>query len=86
MTLKLKSLKEPIEKSDGLRILIARRGFPYKPKSEWKMNAWWKKLAPSEQLRKEYPRRSIGLNTRDDFYLKSQGILKHCKKYMSCDS
>ena len=56
MTLKLKSLKEPIDKSDGLRILIARRGFPYKPKSEWKCDIWLRELAPSEQLRRAYMR------------------------------
>jgi uncharacterized protein YeaO (DUF488 family) len=52
--IKLKSLKEPTEKSDVLRILIAR----YRPrnlrKEDENWHAWWKELAPSKSLWKEY--------------------------------
>lgn len=52
--LKLKSLKEPTEQHDGFRILIARYRPRYLPKSEENWHEWWKKLAPTRQLHKEY--------------------------------
>ena len=52
--LKLKSLKEPTEPHDGLRILIARYRSRYLPKSEENWHEWWKELAPSRQLHKAY--------------------------------
>jgi uncharacterized protein YeaO (DUF488 family) len=56
MTLKIKSLKETTEKSDGLRILIARYRPRAPPKSKENWNEWWKDLAPSieaHQISKE---------------------------------
>ena len=59
MTLKIKSLKERTEPDDGLRILIAR----YRPrallkhKENW--NEWWKALAPSKVLHKDYMKDKI---------------------------
>ena len=52
--IKLKSLKEPTEKSDGLRILIARYRPRYLRKEDENWHAWWKELAPSKSLWKEY--------------------------------
>ena len=52
--LKLKSLKEPTGQHDGFRILIARYRPRYLPKSEENWHEWWKELAPSRQLHKEY--------------------------------
>jgi len=52
--LKLKSLKEPTEQQDGFRILIARYRPRYLPKSEENWHEWWKELAPSRILHKEY--------------------------------
>lgn len=52
--IKLKSLKEPTEKSDGLRILIARYRPRYLRKEDENWHAWWKELAPSKLLWKEY--------------------------------
>jgi uncharacterized protein YeaO (DUF488 family) len=53
-TIKLKSLKEPTERSDGLRILIARFRPRYLRKEDENWHAWWKELAPSKLLWKEY--------------------------------
>jgi uncharacterized protein YeaO (DUF488 family) len=59
MTLKIKSLKEQTEPDDGLRILIAR----YRPRAlpihreNW--NEWWKDLAPSKALHKDYMKDKI---------------------------
>jgi uncharacterized protein YeaO (DUF488 family) len=52
--IKLKSLKEPTEESDGLRILIARYRPRYMRKEDENWNVWWKELAPSKSLWKEY--------------------------------
>lgn len=52
--LKLKSLKEQTELHDGFRILIARYRPRYLPKSKENWHEWWKELAPSRQLHKEY--------------------------------
>jgi len=52
--IKLKSLKEPTEKSDGLRILIARYRPRYLRKEDENWHAWWKELAPSKLLWKAY--------------------------------
>jgi uncharacterized protein YeaO (DUF488 family) len=55
MTLKVKSLKEKtVEESDGLRILIARYRPRYLSKSNETWNEWWKELAPSKSLHKDY--------------------------------
>ncbi len=52
--IKLKSLKEPTKESDGLRILIARYRPRYLRKEDENWHAWWKELAPSKSLWKEY--------------------------------
>jgi uncharacterized protein YeaO (DUF488 family) len=52
--IKLKSLKEPTEESDGLRILIARYRPRYLRKEDENWHVWWKELAPSKSLWKEY--------------------------------
>ncbi len=52
--IKLKSLKEPTEESDGLRILIARFRPRYLRKEDENWHVWWKELAPSKSLWKEY--------------------------------
>jgi uncharacterized protein YeaO (DUF488 family) len=52
--IKLKSLKESTEVSDGLRILIARFRPRYLRKKDENWDAWWKELAPSKLLWKEY--------------------------------
>lgn len=56
--LKLKSLKEPTSKDDGLRIMIARYGIrgqkkEYREWDQWKEGGW-KELAPSPALLREY--------------------------------
>jgi uncharacterized protein YeaO (DUF488 family) len=53
-SIKLKSLKNPTEESDGLRILIARFRPRYLPKAKENWDEWWKELAPSKSLWKEY--------------------------------
>src|ERR1044072_3421348 len=50
----LKSLKDPTEESDGLRILIARFRPRYLPKEKENWDEWWKELAPSKSLWREY--------------------------------
>jgi uncharacterized protein YeaO (DUF488 family) len=52
--IKLKSLKESTEDSDGLRILIARYRPRYLPKYRENWKQWWKDLAPSRDLWKDY--------------------------------
>ena len=52
--IKLKSLKEPTEESDGLRILIARYRPRYMRKEDENWHVWWKELASSKSLWKEY--------------------------------
>ena len=52
--IKLKSLKEPTEESNGLRILIARFRPRYLRKEHANGHVWWKELAPSRSLWKEY--------------------------------
>lgn len=53
--LKLKSLKESREESDGVRILIARSGFPYWLNVKTKRwDEWWKELAPSKPLWQDF--------------------------------
>jgi|SRR5215831_18698805 len=55
MALKLKSLKDRTEEgSDGLRILIARYRPRYLSKSNENWKEWWKELAPSKILHKDY--------------------------------
>jgi uncharacterized protein YeaO (DUF488 family) len=54
MALKIKSLMEPTEKLDGLRILIARYRPRALPESKENWNEWWKDLAPSKALHKDY--------------------------------
>ncbi len=53
-SIKLKSLKEPKEPSDSFRILIARFRPRYLPKYKENWDEWWKDLAPSRPLWKEY--------------------------------
>jgi uncharacterized protein YeaO (DUF488 family) len=52
--IKIKSLKQPTEESDGLRILIARYRPRYLRKEDENWHAWWKELAPSKLLWKAY--------------------------------
>jgi uncharacterized protein YeaO (DUF488 family) len=56
--LKLKSLKEPASKDDGLRIMIARYGIRGQKKEDREWDEWkeegWKELAPSPALLREY--------------------------------
>ncbi len=52
--IKLKSLKDPTEESDGLRILISRFRPRYLRREEENWDEWWKELAPSKSLWKEY--------------------------------
>lgn len=48
--IKLKSLKEPLEKSDGLIILIAKFRQRYLRKEGGNWHIWRKELAPSRSL------------------------------------
>jgi len=52
--LRLKSLKEPTNPEDGLRILIARYRPRYLPKNKESWDQWWQDLAPSKALFKEF--------------------------------
>lgn len=47
-------MKETTEESDGLRILIALYRPRYLPKYKENWDDWWKELAPSRSLWKEY--------------------------------
>ena len=59
--LRLKSLKEPTNPEDGLRILIARYRPRYLPKNKESWDQWWKDLAPSKALFTEFVKdKSIG--------------------------
>jgi uncharacterized protein YeaO (DUF488 family) len=51
--IKLKSLKQPASPDDGLRIMIARYPLRYQKVKDrdWE---WWKDLAPSKQLHRDY--------------------------------
>jgi uncharacterized protein YeaO (DUF488 family) len=61
--LRLKSLKEPTNPEDGLRILIARYRPRYLPKNKESWDLWWKDLAPSKALFKEFVKdKTIGWN------------------------
>jgi uncharacterized protein YeaO (DUF488 family) len=53
-SIKIKSLKEQTEESDGFRILIARYRPRYLPKYKENWEQWWKDLAPSRCLWKDY--------------------------------
>lgn len=54
MTIKLKSLREPMDSSDGLRILITRFRPRYVKKGNETWDAWYRELAPSRQLWYDY--------------------------------
>jgi len=54
LAIKLKSLRDTSENSDGLRILIARYRPRYLPKDKENWDQWWKELAPSRDLWKSY--------------------------------
>jgi uncharacterized protein YeaO (DUF488 family) len=61
--LRLKSLKEPTNPEDGLRILIARYRPRYLPKNKESWDQWWKDLVPSKALFKEFVKdKTIGWN------------------------
>jgi len=74
--IKIKSLKESIDKSDDLRILIARYRPRYLPKEKENWNHWWKDLAPGRDLWKSYikDKKKNGLNIKDDTLMKSKTI------------
>lgn len=54
MTIKLKSLRESTESSDGLRILITRFRPRYVKKGKENWDSWYRELAPSRQLWFDY--------------------------------
>jgi uncharacterized protein YeaO (DUF488 family) len=54
LTLKIKSLKERTEPGDGLRILIARYRPRALPKHKENWDEWYKDLASSKRLHKDY--------------------------------
>jgi uncharacterized protein YeaO (DUF488 family) len=54
MTIKLKSLRQPMDSSDGLRILITRFRPRYVKKGNETWDAWYRELAPSRQLWYDY--------------------------------
>jgi uncharacterized protein YeaO (DUF488 family) len=54
MTIKLKSLRESRESSDGLRILITRFRPRYVKKEKENWDSWYRELAPSRQLWYDY--------------------------------
>jgi uncharacterized protein YeaO (DUF488 family) len=54
MTIKLKSLRECRESSDGFRILITRFRPRYVKKGDENWDAWYRELAPSRQLWYDY--------------------------------
>jgi uncharacterized protein YeaO (DUF488 family) len=54
MTIKLKSLRQPMDASDGLRILITRFRPRYVKKGNETWDAWYRELAPSRQLWYDY--------------------------------
>ena len=54
MTIKLKSLRQSRESSDGFRILITRFRPRYVKKENENWDAWYRELAPSRQLWYDY--------------------------------
>jgi len=54
MAIKLKSLRESRESSDGLRILITRFRPRYVKKGSENWDSWYRELAPSRQLWYDY--------------------------------
>jgi uncharacterized protein YeaO (DUF488 family) len=54
MTIKLKSLRQSQESSDGFRILITRFRPRYVKKQNENWDAWYRELAPSRQLWYDY--------------------------------
>jgi uncharacterized protein YeaO (DUF488 family) len=54
MTIKLKSLRQSREPSDGFRILITRFRPRYIRKENENWDAWYRELAPSRQLWYDY--------------------------------
>ena len=54
MTIKLKSLRQSQEPSDGFRILITRFRPRYIKKENESWDAWYRELAPSKQLWHDY--------------------------------
>jgi len=54
MTIKLKSLRQPMDSSDGLRILITRFRPRHVKKGNETWDAWYRELAPSRQLWYDY--------------------------------
>ena len=54
MAIKLKSLRQPKESSDGLRMLITRFRPRYVKKGNENWDVWHRDLAPSKQLWYEY--------------------------------
>ena len=54
MSIKLKSLRESRESSDGLRILITRFRPRYVKKGKENWDSWYRELAPSRQLWYDY--------------------------------
>jgi uncharacterized protein YeaO (DUF488 family) len=59
LSLRIKSLKEPTDPDDGLRILIARYRPRALPKHKENWDEWWKDLAPSKDLHKDYMKDKI---------------------------
>jgi uncharacterized protein YeaO (DUF488 family) len=66
--LKLKSLKEPPSKSDGIRIMIARYPIRGQRTADREWDQWWKELAPSIVLHREYIKRKT--ITWDEYVLR----------------
>jgi uncharacterized protein YeaO (DUF488 family) len=54
MSIKLKSLRQSTESSDGFRILITRFRPRYIKKENESWDAWYRELAPSRQLWHDY--------------------------------
>jgi uncharacterized protein YeaO (DUF488 family) len=59
LSLRVKSLKESTDSEDGLRILIARYRPRALPKHKENWDEWWKDLAPSKDLHKDYMKDKI---------------------------
>lgn len=88
MTLELKRIYEPYEKSDGFRILVDRlwpRGIK---KENAHVDLWLKDVAPSNELRKWFnhdPKKWITFLTRYQSELKTSAALNEllilCKKH-----
>jgi uncharacterized protein YeaO (DUF488 family) len=54
MPLKTKRWNDPVEKSDGLRLLVCRYRPRALPKADETWNAWCPDLAPSKKLHADY--------------------------------